>query len=183
MIQGKSLRHRALGATAMLAAAGCGVAGEGSSRWAGTVDTLADGIHVTTTIPAESPWPPRTRLAADTLWLGEELERPSHIALAGDSVYYVADVTRIFRLNGGTVEQVRPVDTTYAYHPYWLRQLPHLRPASYLWEVFGVDGKLAARYELPSTFTPLAIAEGRMVGTLVGEDGVKVIAQVTLPGR
>lgn len=75
---------------------------------------------------------------------------------------------------------VRVVDSSYRYHPVWLRQLPNLRPSNYRWEVFDADGRLSARFDVPSRFEPLNITAKDLLGTIERDDGTKMIGRIPL---
>lgn len=76
---------------------------------------------------------------------------------------------------------VRVVDSTYVHHPFYLGELPRLRPEHYTWEVFDRSGRLTAKVALPSRFTPSDFHEGTAFGTLERDDGTVVVASVHVP--
>lgn len=73
---------------------------------------------------------------------------------------------------------VRVVDSTYKDHPFYLANLPRIRPSFYTWEIFDPSGRLTARIALPSRFSPLDFVDGVAFGTLVRDDGTIALASV-----
>jgi hypothetical protein len=80
---------------------------------------------------------------------------------------------------GGTL-WVRPVDSSYVYHPWYYNQLSQLRQPTWLWEVFGADGTLRAQVRLSSMFTPKTIYDCQLYGFLEDSDGAFSVATISL---
>jgi len=76
---------------------------------------------------------------------------------------------------------IRVVDATYLYHPFFLKQLPELRPSFYPWEVFDREGYLRHRVLLPSNFQPKSFYEGKLLGFSIDSDGVENIGMADTP--
>lgn len=87
------------------------------------------------------------------------------------------------RLDEGNRLWVRIVDSSYRYHPAYMRRFARLRPRRYIWEIFDETGKLARRIALPSTFTLLRPQSDRLFGTVEEDDGTISIARVVFPAR
>ena len=80
---------------------------------------------------------------------------------------------------GGTL-WVRPVDSSYVYHPWYYNQITELRQPTWLWEVFGSDGKLRAQARVSSMFIPRTVRGCKLYGFLEGSDGAFSVATIPL---
>jgi hypothetical protein len=76
---------------------------------------------------------------------------------------------------------VRAVDSTHLVHPAYASRLPALRPPSYTWEVFSLDGRLIGRVRIPSAFRPQWITERAAYGLVDAEDGTAGVGRIGLP--
>ncbi|HET8649210.1 MAG TPA: hypothetical protein VFL95_04160 [Gemmatimonadales bacterium] len=73
---------------------------------------------------------------------------------------------------------VRIVDSAQAgVHPWLAARDASLRPAHYVWDVFGRDGRQAGRVLLPSTFDPREIMGDTVYGILELDTGEQVVGK------
>ncbi len=110
------------------------------------------------------------------LWGGTEMVKMVGSMQRGEHKYSLESVVLI---PGGTL-WVRPVDSSYVYHPWYYNQLSQLRQPTWLWEVFGADGTLRAQVRLSSMFTPKTIYDCQLYGFLEDSDGAFSVATIAL---
>jgi hypothetical protein len=118
--------------------------------------------------------PPESLVA--TLRGGTELAEMIGSMQRGDHKY---SLEQIALMPGGAL-WVRPVDSSYVYHPWYYNQLTELRQPTRLWEVFGSDGKLRAQARVSSMFTPWTVQGCKLYGFLEGSDGAFSVATIPL---
>jgi hypothetical protein len=118
--------------------------------------------------------PPESLVA--TLRGGTELAEMIGSMQRGDHKY---SLEQIALMPGGAL-WVRPVDSSYVYHPWYYNQLTELRQPTWLWEVFGADGTLRAQVRLSSMFTPKTVHDCQLYGFLEDSDGAFSVATISL---
>lgn len=76
---------------------------------------------------------------------------------------------------------VRVVTSDQKYDSMILGRFPELRPDTYSWDVFALDGRRLLRVKITSAFEPLLIGKGGVYGVLELESGERVPAVAPVP--